>query len=104
MDKVTVEQTREAITTHDIRRYVFRECSICNTPQVYGFHHDIILLDTNCDCVNYTTQSAQVTIHEFIDHFNIQKPEVREGMWRKFIGGGEKPPEREVSWGKRCDD
>ncbi len=92
MEKVTVEETREALHEHHITRWPIRPCSMCGVPITYYFEDDKIQLDTNCACVTYTTPRQDKTVEEFIaGTFNLQEPEVREKMWERFLAAGMPP-------------
>lgn len=91
MEKVTVEQTLNAIDEHQIRMWASRSCSMCYTPLTYMFHDDDrVSFDSNCGCVTYTSTPQEFDMEEFISRtFNLQsKPEVRERMWNEFIAAG----------------
>ena len=87
MEKVTVEQTQNAIRDHQIKIWKVRECSICYAPITYSFDGDVVLLDTNCGCVTYRTDPLAMSVEEFIEQtFNFQSSsEVRGRMWESFI-------------------
>lgn len=55
---------KELVKKHKITVFPVRECSMCGTQLRYLFAGDNIFFDTNCACVNYTTDIKQRTWEE----------------------------------------
>lgn len=90
MEKVTVEQVKEAVQEHGIKVWELRECSVCRTPLTYAFNGGEPTYDSNCGCVSYSTVPEPRSWESVAEIFNMQKPENRERMWGEFLAAGAK--------------
>jgi len=86
---ITAEDVTNAIRDHNIRRWVLRECSICNAPLAYEFSAGFVRYDSDCHCTHYYTPLEPRNIEDVVRVFNMQTPDVRANMWKRFMCSGD---------------
>lgn len=104
MEKVTVEQCKQAIKDLNTNWVSHHRCGICGSmvgyvfqpasnvyvdPSLEGLKPDdtIVGFDPRCDCTSRGAVDFS-SWDRFANEFNMQTPEVRKKMWARFKAGG----------------
>lgn len=69
---VTAEEVRSAVLASGDKFIPIRACSICSRDIGYQMLGEVPHLDTNCDCVSYTTPLVAKTWESLAEGVNIQ--------------------------------
>lgn len=71
----TEQELRARIKELNISSIIIRRCSICKHPLFFRIIQDEVFLDTNCDCVSWTSPLTPKTWKELTDYFNANQVE-----------------------------
>lgn len=88
MEQITIDDVKQAVSSHGIQLWTLRRCSMCHSPLTYAFDGDLVTFDSNCDCVSYFSPPQIRDWEDVTEVFNMQTPEVRQQMWDEFIASG----------------
>ena len=85
MRDVTAQEIEESMKLNNITSVGIRRCSMCNTMLTYNLLHGRPYVDTNCDCVSYTTDMKEVSFKKLADWVNCQtKDEHKLSIAKQF--------------------